>query len=413
MARLPEPSVGPASSTLLLGRNPSPRRRRGRGQVLLAAAVAGVLLGGAAQLTFAPSSRRAAPPPARTGAPLDQTRLARVSYDGDTRSDVAVQTLGVPGRLLVFHAGRDRFDPPRAWSTVPGTINGVRPSRLNGDFDGDGRTDAATIATDGSRAEVSVLLSDGSAFRSPQVWGAIEGLGGPEDVFASGDFDGDGRSDLAVAHSGEGDQGVDIEVLRSRGSAFASATTWASNLPWDRDYLRLIPGDFDDDGSADLLDAGPAPGGGVELRVLVSRGTRFGGVELWRTLPDVRWQDIKLLPGDFDGDGRGDIATAAQAGADTLLLTVFRASGAGFDTGEEWFRREGWGVHSSWLTSGDYDGDGTTDIARIADAGPDAGGGGIALSVALSDGHRFRPDRVWGQDPDVSRSEMFTLGRLG
>lgn len=327
--------------------------------MLLAAAVAGVLLGGAAQLTFAPSSRRAAQPPTRTDAPLDQTRLARVSYDGDARSDVAVQTLGVPGRLLVFHAGRDRFDPPRAWSTVPGTINGVRPSRLNADFDGDG------------------------------------------------------RSDLAVAHSGEGGQGVDIEVLRSRGSGFASGTTWASNLPWDRDYLRLIPGDFDDDGSADLLDAGPAPGGGVELRVLVSHGTRFGGVGLWRTLPDVRWEDIKLLPGDFDGDGRGDIATAAQAGADTLILTVFRASGAGFDTGEEWFRREAWGVHSSWLTSGDYDGDGTTDIARIADAGPDAGGGGIALSVALSDGHRFRPDRVWGRDPDVSRSEMFTLGRLG
>jgi hypothetical protein len=160
--------------------------------------------------------------------PVDQNRLARVSYDGDAarRRD---PDLGVPGRLLVFTSGGSgSFADAVEWSRVPGTINGVRPSRLNGDVDGDGRTDAITVAFDGSRAEVSVLLSSGDAFGSPRVWGGIEGIGGPEDIFASGDVTGDGLSDLLVAHDDPASGGVDVEVLRSRRTSFASARTWAT-----------------------------------------------------------------------------------------------------------------------------------------------------------------------------------------
>ena len=198
--------------------------------MLVAAALVGALLGVGTRLLSGDATPPADDPRQE---PVDQNRLARVSYDGDARSDVAIQTLGVPGRLLVFTSGESgSFADAVEWSRVPGTINGVRPSRLNGDVDGDGRTDAITIAFDGSRAEVSVLRSSGDAFGSPRVWGAIEGIGGPEDIFASGDVTGDGLSDLLVAHDDPASGGVDVEVLRSRRTSFASARTWADNLPW-------------------------------------------------------------------------------------------------------------------------------------------------------------------------------------
>ena len=390
---------------------PAPRRRSRRAPVLLLAALVGSLLGVGTRLL----SGDATPPANGPGQePVDQNRLARVSYDGDARSDVAIQTLGVPSRLLVFTSEESgSFADAVEWSRVPGTINGVRPSRLNGDVDGDGRTDAITIAFDGSRADVSVLLSSGDAFGSPRVWGTIEGIGGPEDIFASGDVTGDGLSDLLVAHDDPASDGVNVEVLRSRRTSFASARTWADNLPWNLRFVRLMPADLDDDGRADLLDVGRAAGGGVELRVLRSQGDHFLAPSVWRTLPSVHWEDVKPLPGDFDGDGHSDMALALDTGAGALEVRVFRPEGHAFRPGETWFTRAGWGFHESWLTSGDYDADGRTDVARIADAEPGTQRPGIVLSVALSDGSSFRADQVWGNEPTVRRNEMFTLARVG
>jgi hypothetical protein len=379
--------------------------------VLVAAVLVGALLGvGTQLLTGDPTPPRAEQGPSRA----DQNRLARVSYDGDIRSDIAIQTLGVPGRLLVFISGEQgSFADAAEWRRVPGTINDIRPSRLNGDVDGDGRTDAMTIAFDGNRAEISVLRSNGHGFEAPQVWGEVAGIGGQEDIFASADVTGDGLSDLLVTHADPASRRVDVEVLRSRGTSFAGARNWADDLPWNLPFVRLMPSDLDDDGRADLLDVGRAAGGGVELRVLLSHGDHFVAPTVWSTLPLVSWEDVKVLPGDFDGNGKSDIGLALDTGAGALEVRVFQPDGLAFGPGETWFTRAGWGVHQSWLTSGDYDGDGLTDVARIADPEPDQDLRGIVLSVALSNGSSFGADRVWGNEPSVRRAEMFTLGRIG
>ena len=72
-----------------------------------------------------------------------------------------------------------------------------------GDFNGDGRPDLA-VANSGSN-NVSVLLGNGDGtFQAPRHFGAGDS---PQSV-AVGDFNGDGRPDLAVANSGSNNVSV-------------------------------------------------------------------------------------------------------------------------------------------------------------------------------------------------------------
>ena len=63
--------------------------------------------------------------------------------------------------------------------------------------------------------------------------------------------------------------------------------------------------------------------------MLRSQGDHFVPPAVWRTVPSVRWKDVKLLPGDFDGDGHGDMALALDTGAGALEVRVFRPDGSG------------------------------------------------------------------------------------
>ena len=66
---------------------------------------------------------------------------------------------------------------------------------MTGDFTGDGRTDLAVANSGGN--DVSVLLGNGDGTFQTQVTYAV---GSYPDAIVTGDFTGDGRIDLAVAN---------------------------------------------------------------------------------------------------------------------------------------------------------------------------------------------------------------------
>ena len=66
---------------------------------------------------------------------------------------------------------------------------------MAGDFNGDGRTDLAVANLNDNT--VSVLLGNGDGTFQPQVTYAV---GDRPDAIVAGDFNGDGRTDLAVAN---------------------------------------------------------------------------------------------------------------------------------------------------------------------------------------------------------------------
>ena len=66
-------------------------------------------------------------------------------------------------------------------------------------------------------------------------------------------------------------------------------------------------------------------------------------------------------------------------------------------------------LSQSWVSPGDYDGDGRCDFARI---GP-APGGGIDVWVALSKRGTFGKPRIWGSWNEPVFDKIRTLNRVG
>ena len=111
---------------------------------------------------------------------------------------------------------------------------------MAGDFNGDGRPDLA-VANYGSN-DVSVLLGNGDGTFQPQVTYAV---GSSPVALVAGDFNGDGRPDLAVANYGAND----VSVLLGNGDGtFQPQVTYAvGSSP-----TALVAGDFNGDGRTDL-----------------------------------------------------------------------------------------------------------------------------------------------------------------
>jgi hypothetical protein len=119
-----------------------------------------------------------------------------------------------------------------------------------GDFNGDGKPDLAV--TDGPGNSVGVLLGNGDGtFQSPKNYavGAFPGS------VAVGDFNGDGKPDLAVANSGT-NVGPrlpgSVSVLLGNGDGAFQA---AQNFPTGLTPISVAVGDFNGDGTPDLATA--------------------------------------------------------------------------------------------------------------------------------------------------------------
>ncbi len=153
--------------------------------------------------------------------------------------------------------------------------------------------------------------------------------------FACGDFNNDGHQDLAVGLPGYKSDGGAVALYLGNGSEVLPATLWSQNsvnVAGERESgdlfgYSLAAGDFDDDGKDDL--AIGAPGEDVTFEgdwkdmgaVTILRGANAGltgsGSELWHagsvSVGDVMRRDgitfgHALLAGDLNGDGIDDLA---------------------------------------------------------------------------------------------------------
>ena len=188
-------------------------------------------------------------------------------------------------------------------------------SAVTGDFNGDGIPDLAT-ATPANGNSVTVLLGDGAggfvpAPNSPFMVGM-----GPQSV-VTGDFNGDGRPDLATANEYSGN----VTVLLGDG---AGGFTDAEGSPFQvgNGPISLAVGDFNSDGIQDL-----AVANFVDSTVSVLLGGGTGGFTLApgsalglgvTSFPGA--EPMWVAVGDFNGDGHQDLVTANSGGNNVSVL---------------------------------------------------------------------------------------------
>ncbi|WP_187645411.1 trypsin-like serine protease, partial [Streptomyces sp. TRM49041] len=122
-------------------------------------------------------------------------------------------------------------------------------------------------------------------------------------------------------------------------------------------------------------------------------------VQQVRALP----QESQVASGDFDGDGRADVAgfydngTSAE-GKNRSSLYTFLSNGTGFQAPQQvWSTPGGFTWRASKLTAGDYNGDGKDDIAVFYDGGTAADGKNISsVYTWYSTGTGFQaPKKTW------------------
>jgi len=245
--------------------------------------------------------------------------------------------------------------------------------------------DHSTVV-DANRGTMYVFLSDGTSFGTwPQMWyqsdyflaTTVDGR------LVAGDFNGDGKDDIScmIDYSFCMPEGNSrIVTFISTGSAFTNQT-WFDTSAFPAQYVtdRFTAGDFNGDGKDDiacLFDYSFQQTGKSTMFVFVSNGSNFGSwPQTWFATESGCPADKmtgRFTAGDFNGDGKDDVAAMFDYSyyqpQGTSTIFVFRSYGSNFGNWpQSWFVTEAFpaGPVTDRFAAGDLTGDGKDDIAAM------------------------------------------------
>ncbi|MFH0790396.1 MAG: toxin TcdB middle/N-terminal domain-containing protein, partial [Candidatus Omnitrophota bacterium] len=166
----------------------------------------------------------------------------------------------------------------------------------------------------------------------------------------SGDFNGDGVSDLGTFYKETGK----CEVILSVVNGYSTKEVWIENFG---KKSEVILGDFNGDGKTDLCSFSLEAYPNREWRVALSDGSKFidQGVWLNAYLPG------RIVTADFNGDGRTDICSTWTWSGDHYRAAL--STGKGFSLQEEVTTSS---IGTNYSCLGDYNGDGITDFGLLS-----------------------------------------------
>ncbi|MET0753459.1 MAG: CHRD domain-containing protein [Pyrinomonadaceae bacterium] len=268
-----------------------------------------------------------------------------VDFDGDGRQDYSVwrfPSVSPPG-----------VAPVTWWNlnSTGGVQSGQQWGDANrdypapGDYDGDGRDDYAIFrggTNIGDQSEFWILRSsDSTLFYN--AWGTNG------DIAVARDYDGDGRTDVAVFRRGT----PSVWYIRQTSNGVDRAVAWGTNgaTVSDRDYP--VPGDYDGDGKFDLAVYRSGALSPANTYIVLRSSDGAAVYQQWGN-----FNSDYVLPGDYDGDGKYDYAIARTGASATNPLVWWILQSSNGQT-----RVQVWGNSADIPVQGDYDGDARADIA--------------------------------------------------
>lgn len=252
---------------------------------------------------------------------VDVTSPEAYTFDGHKPYVVTGAGPGGGPHVRVFNSnGQAESQPNRLFAYANSYRGGVRVAA--GDIDQDGTDEIITGTGENGGPHLRVFEKDGHV-RGIEFFPFAKSFRGGMDV-ASGDFDGDGKADIAVSQFSKGQAWVKVYRYNS-----ARAILFESNVFGNLECGATVAmGDVDDDNRAELIvgagrcsdpyvkvfDYDPARKEGFQKPIFYQFKDTFSG-----------GKGVDVAAADVDGDGKAEIAISSL---ESGWVTVYRYDSA-------------------------------------------------------------------------------------
>jgi hypothetical protein len=348
----------------------------------------------------------AAPP-----APNSTASKLTGDFNGDGKTDIALTGRAGWNTLPVaFSYGNGAFTVTNQYvGDFASWASDRRAEKLTGDFNGDGKTDVALTGPpwwntlpvacsngNGGFTVTNSFVGDFAAWSSNR-----------ETTKLTGDFNGDGKTEIAL--NGPSSWNT-VPVALSNGNGTFAVTNyyigdfaaWANDL-----HAAKLTGDFNGDGKTDIALTGAANWNTVPVAFSNGNGTfTVTNIYLGSFAACAAVPGATTLTGDFNGDGKTDIALTGPYWWNTLPVAFSNGNGSFTMTNVHLDDFPDWASSSNAVKLvGDFNGDGKADVAVTGGSGWDS------VVVAFSNGNgSFTATRLavpgfpsWAADPYAAK----------